>query len=445
LFAASVVRINEVAPDENNGEDWLELYVATTTAVNLSGWALYERGVLVKTLPAITTSQAYVVIKCTPTATPPADETLDSNGNGYFDVYIDSNSWPGSTGFSAGAAGDNVFSIRDNNGEIIDGIFWVNSVGGSVTSACESPYNVLVSTGQWSGRLIDISDESTDIYAEYAAVKFPATASVGRDSFSTDLDTETINYIAKNDWFAQNTKTMGFANDTSGQDIMPPGAITDLSVFETFESSVTLRWTASGDDGYSGTVSRYRVRYTTYSISSQKDFWNATVYDASGWVGLLPAGQTETRQIDGLLPATTYYFMIEGEDDVYLLGRSPENCPISGLTEPDSIPPGPVTNLSVSLYNSLIGSVKLTWTASGDDGYSGTVSRYRVRYTTYSISSQTDLPFAKRFRQNHLLLRCSSLSNQQYQYWDCKFQQTNSYHLSNPCQSRFRLEEYVWE
>ncbi len=101
LFASSLVRINEVAPDEGSF-DWIELYVATDT-INLNGWrvqACQSSSVIdMKTLPNITTGWAYIVIHCTNTASPPADEVAsDTNGNGYWDVYVGTDIFTGLRG-----------------------------------------------------------------------------------------------------------------------------------------------------------------------------------------------------------------------------------------------------------------------------------------------------------------------------------------------------------
>jgi len=39
----SFVRINEVAPQEVDGNDWIEIYNAHTSTVNLNGWKIYQR------------------------------------------------------------------------------------------------------------------------------------------------------------------------------------------------------------------------------------------------------------------------------------------------------------------------------------------------------------------------------------------------------------------
>ena len=81
--------------------------------------------------------------------------------------------------------------------------------------------------------------------------------------------------------------------------------------------SVSLTWTAPGDDGTSGTASAYEIRYSESPV--------AGVDTVSWWasartVGSLPsprrAGTRESFVVAGLAPATTYYFGIRTSDEV---------------------------------------------------------------------------------------------------------------------------------
>ncbi|NQE05478.1 hypothetical protein C5S32_06375 [ANME-1 cluster archaeon GoMg1] len=55
-----------------------------------------------------------------------------------------------------------------------------------------------------------------------------------------------------------------------------------------------------------------------------------------------------------------------------------------GYTTPDTTPPAAITDLSVS--NPTKNSIKLSWTAPGDDGNVGTASTYDIRYSTSIIT-----------------------------------------------------------
>ncbi|MCK4236778.1 MAG: S8 family serine peptidase, partial [Candidatus Krumholzibacteria bacterium] len=54
------------------------------------------------------------------------------------------------------------------------------------------------------------------------------------------------------------------------------------------------------------------------------------------------------------------------------------------ISEPDSIPPSPVTDLATT--NPASNSITLTWTATGDDSISGTASYYDIRYSLSFIN-----------------------------------------------------------
>ncbi len=79
-------------------------------------------------------------------------------------------------------------------------------------------------------------------------------------------------------------------------------------------SSITVRWTAPGDDKNVGRAYRYDVRYSTSPIT------------AANWAQASPAtqlplpaqpGNLQTCTIYNLLPSTTYYFRMKTADEKY--------------------------------------------------------------------------------------------------------------------------------
>jgi len=80
--------------------------------------------------------------------------------------------------------------------------------------------------------------------------------------------------------------------------------------------SVSLTWTAPGDDGNSGTASSYEVRYSPHPVTADTASWWASATS----VGTLPAprraGSRESFVVVGLAPATTYYFALRTSDEV---------------------------------------------------------------------------------------------------------------------------------
>lgn len=95
-------------------------------------------------------------------------------------------------------------------------------------------------------------------------------------------------------------------------DTTPPSSVTDLSGSNATSSSVTLSWTAPGDDGGSGTAASYDIRYSTSMITESN--FNAMPQLPSK-PGPLAAGSGQSVTVTGLSPSTTYYFALKTRDD----------------------------------------------------------------------------------------------------------------------------------
>lgn len=76
--------------------------------------------------------------------------------------------------------------------------------------------------------------------------------------------------------------------------------------------TVTLKWTAPGDDGYSGRATEYDLRYSEDLINSS-NFGQAT--RVSGITPPSSAGVRESYTIEGLDDEQTYFFAIKTCDD----------------------------------------------------------------------------------------------------------------------------------
>ncbi len=95
-------------------------------------------------------------------------------------------------------------------------------------------------------------------------------------------------------------------------DVTPPAQITALSATALTAKSVRLNWIAVGDDGNSGTVSSYDIRYSTAAITTAN--W-ASATQVSGEPTPKAAGNAETMTVNGLSGNTTYYFAIKAVDE----------------------------------------------------------------------------------------------------------------------------------
>jgi len=78
--------------------------------------------------------------------------------------------------------------------------------------------------------------------------------------------------------------------------------------------SITITWTAPGDDGTEGVATEYDIRYSTDPIETAN--WNSIV-EVEGEPSPQPSGTLESFTIDGLIPDTWYYIAIITSDEMY--------------------------------------------------------------------------------------------------------------------------------
>ena len=95
-------------------------------------------------------------------------------------------------------------------------------------------------------------------------------------------------------------------------DSTAPGAIADLAAGLSTSYSLTLTWTATGDDGTVGTASAYDVRYSTSPLDEAAF---ASAPQASGAPDPAAAGTAQRMEVKGLTFGTTYYFAIKARDE----------------------------------------------------------------------------------------------------------------------------------
>jgi hypothetical protein len=142
--------------------------------------------------------------------------------------------------------------------------------------------------------------------------------------------------------------------------------------------SVTLSWTAPGDDGTNGTAATYELRRSTTPINTQGDFDLATPVATTA-----PqlAGALETMVASGLLDERRYYFRLRTKDEV------PNLSGLSNLISADTpgTAPAAVTDLAAASQPGM--QVQVAWTATGDDGMTGTAASYELRYSTSPITA----------------------------------------------------------
>jgi formylglycine-generating enzyme required for sulfatase activity len=216
----------------------------------------------------------------------------------------------------------------------------------------------------------------------------PQSAGNGENVVVTALTPGTIYYfalIAIDDGDNQSGLS-NVASDTTSisVDQIPPAAVADLTAAAVTDSTVTLTWTASGDDGDEGTAFRYDLRYSETELSAET--WSAATR-VSGLSAPQIAGSMESVTVDSLIADTIYYFALITLDDADNHSGLSNVASDTTSVSTDQIPPAAVTDLSAAAVTD--STVMLTWTASGDDGDEGAAVRYDLRFSDTEISAET--------------------------------------------------------
>ena len=107
----------------------------------------------------------------------------------------------------------------------------------------------------------------------------------------------------------------------AGGDTTPPATTSNLATSSPTTSSITLTWTAPGDDGTTGTATTYDVRYRTGGAVVTTNWAAAT--QATGEPTPHSAGTGETFVVGSLSSSTVYYFGLETADEVPNWRQSP--------------------------------------------------------------------------------------------------------------------------
>ena len=133
-----------------------------------------------------------------------------------------------------------------------------------------------------------------------------------------ELKARLVNTSVHQDNLEGRVRSAGRVNATAAirEDSIPPAAPGDLSVAEAGASSMTLRFTATGDDGAAGRACSYEVRYARTPIVDRASWDRATV--VQGLPRPQPSGTVESLRVP--IPpeeeARPYFFALRVLDQV---------------------------------------------------------------------------------------------------------------------------------
>jgi hypothetical protein len=166
----------------------------------------------------------------------------------------------------------------------------------------------------------------------------PASAGTKQTFTIANLDANTVYYFAlKSGDQIINWSILSNSVSANTADNVPPAQITDLQVVNATINSITLRWTAPGDDGNTGTASQYEIVYTKGWLQSY-DQWTSVSNEPTPKA----SGSIEELIITGLDLGATYRFNIRAADEVP--NWSPRSPDVSGRT---LAPVRPTTHIPV--------------------------------------------------------------------------------------------------
>lgn len=181
--------------------------------------------------------------------------------------------------------------------------------------------------------------------------------------------------------------TSGMSNSPNGTtfDTTAPGRVIDLFTTGTTGTTVTLTWTATGDNGYSpigiplgGRASSYDLRFLIGTPVTEANFGGAT--PVAGLPAPQAVGTVESFTVTGLTSGNRYYFGLKVVDEIP--NTSTLSNSVYGQTG-DVVAPSGIIDLRVT--GSTGSTISLAWTAPGDDGAAGQANFYELR-------SRTDVP-----------------------------------------------------
>ena len=124
-------------------------------------------------------------------------------------------------------------------------------------------------------------------------------------------------------------------------DVIRPAAA-NITITTVGDTSVTIAWTAVGDDSLSGTATSYDVRFSTSPITAAN--WGSATA-ATGEPSPAAPGAAQSMQVRGLARQTTYYFALRTQDEA---GNLSALSNVPSATTLDSLRPASVRDLAAS-------------------------------------------------------------------------------------------------
>ena len=219
-------------------------------------------------------------------------------------------------------------------------------------------------------------------WAEAATVRIVPAPKPGGETESLRVDglapETTYGFALKSADDAQSWS--GLSNVAIRTERVSPAGVIDLQSDAQTDSSISLAWTAPGDDRLSGTAALYDVRYARHVLTSFT--WDSAAVATSPPIPR-PAGGRESMTLTGLEADADHWFALRTADEARNWSTL-SNVLKTRTKSADRIAPAAVADLSIAAATAT--TIRLEWTAPGDDGAQGTASHYEIRLSTVPIT-----------------------------------------------------------
>jgi subtilisin family serine protease len=147
----------------------------------------------------------------------------------------------------------------------------------------------------------------------------------------------------------------------------PPGTPTNFQRTQRATTALGLRWTASGDDGLTGSAYQFDLRYSTTPIDAAGF---AAAARAPGLPVPAPSGSTHDYLLMGLSPDTRYYLALRAIDNVGNLSELATLGPVGTL----AVPADELCLLEEDVEGAPLFSGDAPWAVTEEQAYSPTHS-----------------------------------------------------------------------
>lgn len=219
-----------------------------------------------------------------------------------------------------------------------------------------------------------INDDNFASATSLPDVPTPSPPGSSEFLFVDGLDERTTYYVGLKVYDEEDNESPLATTELTTADGTGPSAVTDLTAVAESGTEIQLSFTAPNDGGRR--VDTYEVRFSLAPLD-ESNFAEATRLTTS-----FPQapGATEILRVINLTPETTYYFGQRSTDDQ---GNVSALSNIASATTPDVIPPIRTTDLAAEAIDQT--TIRLTWTAPGDNGIEGTAASYDLRLSEILI------------------------------------------------------------